>query len=61
VKFYYANNEDNSYSAVIAGTSEEQMREVLNDQLGLEEDWEFTPLDELDVDIDNPIILTDGW
>lgn len=61
MKFYYATNEDGSYNAVIAGTSEEQMREVLNDQLGLEDTWELTPLDELDVDIDNPIILTDGW
>ena len=61
MKFYYASTDDNAYHAVIAGTSEEQMREALNDQLGLEENWEFTPLDELEVDVDNPIILTDGW
>jgi hypothetical protein len=61
MKFYYATTEDDSYHAVIAGTSEEQMVEALNDQLGLESLWEFIPLDELEVDIDNPIILTDGW
>lgn len=61
MKFYYASTEDDSYHAVIAGTSEEQMVEALNDQLGLESLWEFILLDELEVDIDNPIILTDGW
>jgi hypothetical protein len=61
MKFYYASTEDDSYHAVIAGRSEEEMREALNDQLGLEENWEFISLDELEVDIDNPIILTDGW
>lgn len=61
MKFYYASNEDDSYHAVVAGNSKEQIVEALNDQLGLEDNWELTPLDELDVDVDNPIILTDGW
>jgi hypothetical protein len=61
VKFYYATTLDKSYSAVIAGNSPDELVEVLNDQMGDEEEWEITELSDLDVDLENPIILTDGW
>jgi hypothetical protein len=61
MKFYYATTLDGSYSAVIAGNSPDELAEILNDQMGYEEEWEITELSDLEVDVDNPIILTDGW
>jgi hypothetical protein len=61
MKFYYATTSDGSYSAVIAGNSPDELAEILNDQMGYEEEWEITELSDLEVDVDNPIILTDGW
>lgn len=61
MKFYYVSCEDDYYHAVVAGTSPEEVKEAITDQLGLDVEWEIIPLEELDVTSDNPIILTDGW
>jgi hypothetical protein len=61
MKYYYAETKDDYYHAVITGDNEEEMIQALNDQLGLEEEWILTELCDLDVEKENPIILTDGW
>lgn len=61
MKYYYAETKDDYYHAVITGGTEEEMIQALNDQLGLEEEWILTELSDLDVEKENPIILTDGW
>lgn len=61
MKFYYVSCENDDYHAIIAGNNPEEVREAATDQLGLDVEWEIIPLDELEVDSETPIILTDGW
>jgi hypothetical protein len=57
MKFYFAETKDEYYQAVILGDNEQDMIEALNEQLGLEEEWNLTELSELDINTENPIVL----